>query len=190
MTGPSRERIRGLARPVVEELGLDLEDVTVATAGRRHTVRVIVDADGGVDLDAVADVTRALSDALDADDPDGETPYTLEVTSPGVDRPLTEPRHWRRAQGRLVELTARDGTVLLGRVEAVADDDSAVTLTVETVAKKGMRPKTSRHVVALADVSHAVVQVEFGSGSGSDPGDDDANDALGGADGEDEDEEA
>jgi ribosome maturation factor RimP len=187
MTGRSRERISDLVRPHVEALGLDLEDVTVTTAGRRRTVRVVVDADGGVDLDAVADATRAVSDALDADDPDGEEPYVLEVTSPGVDRPLTEPRHWRRAQGRLVEITLADDTELRGRPTEVADDGSTVTLTVESVPpKKGMRPKLSERVVALADVRHALVQVEFGSakagevvGAGADDDiDDDFEDDL------------
>jgi len=93
--------------PVVSATGHDLEDVNVTSAGRRSLVRVVVDADGGVDLDAVAEVSRVVSEALDADAPGGPAfagPYVLEVTSPGVDRPLTEPRHWRRAVGRLVQV--------------------------------------------------------------------------------------
>ena len=102
----AREHLLELLAPVVADTGYDLEDVTVTSAGRRSLVRVIVDADGGVDLDAVADVSRAVSDALDADaaTPDFAGPYVLEVSSPGVDRPLTEPRHWRRAVGRLVQV--------------------------------------------------------------------------------------
>lgn len=170
MAAPSSERIRDLAAPLLEALGLDLEEITVATAGRRRTVRVVIDADGGVDLDTVAEATRAVSDALDADDPDGESPYTLEVTSPGVDRPLTEPRHWRRAATRLVEVTFKDGTVVQGRPSEVTGTgaDTTVSLTVETVAKKGMKPKLSERSVVLADVDRAVVQVEFGSAKAGD----------------------
>ncbi len=98
---PARADLLDLLAPVVAAAGYDLEDVTVTAAGRRSLVRVIVDADEGVDLDGVADVSRAVSNALD----DGDAfagPFVLEVSSPGVDRPLTEPRHWRRARGRLV----------------------------------------------------------------------------------------
>src|SRR3954454_13188105 len=111
--GPAREQLLQLLGPVVAEAGYDLEDVTVTSAGRRSLVRVTVDADGGIDLDAVAVVSRIVSDALDADAENPKSPralagaYVLEVSSPGVDRPLTEPRHWRRAVGRLV--TAQKG---------------------------------------------------------------------------------
>ena len=109
----AREHLLDLLDPLVSDAGYDLEDVTVTAAGRRSLVRVIVDADGGIDLDAVAVVSRIVSDALDADAEAGAAAralagsYVLEVSSPGVDRPLTEPRHWRRAAGRLV--TARSG---------------------------------------------------------------------------------
>jgi ribosome maturation factor RimP len=81
---------------------MDLESVRVSPAGRRRLLKLVVDADGGVGLDAIAQVSREVSARLDASGAMGEVPYTLEVSSPGVDRPLTEPRHWRRAQGRLV----------------------------------------------------------------------------------------
>lgn len=91
-------------------VGYDLEDVSVARAGRRHVVRIIVDGDGGINLDAVAEVSRAISAALDlAEETSGDLvagEYQLEVSSPGVDRPLTLPRHWRRNVGRLVKVTA------------------------------------------------------------------------------------
>src|SRR6059058_4887589 len=108
MAAVSRQRVRDVLEPVVAGAGYDLEDVTVTAAGRRSVVRVVVDRDGGVDLDAVADISRVLSEALDADDVMGEAPYVLEVSSPGVDRPLTQPRHWRRAAGRLVTVTVAD----------------------------------------------------------------------------------
>ena len=100
------KRLAGLIRPVVTAVGMDLETVRVSVAGRRRLVRVIVDSDTGVSLDDAALVSRDISAALDASDLMGEVPYTLEVSSPGVDRPLTEPRHWRRAAGRLVKVKA------------------------------------------------------------------------------------
>ncbi|MCU1592255.1 MAG: hypothetical protein JWP11_3511, partial [Frankiales bacterium] len=105
-------RLSQLLAPLVETTGADLEDVDVSKAGRRSVVRVVVDRDGGVSMDDVADVSRAVSDALDALDeaePGMLGPsYVLEVTSPGVDRPLTLPRHWRRNVGRLVTVVPTD----------------------------------------------------------------------------------
>jgi ribosome maturation factor RimP len=111
-TGAGRSRGPGplpepadLARvlePAVRAAGMDLESVRVSPAGRRKLLKLVVDADGGVGLEAIAEVSREVAVRLDASGVMGEVPYTLEVSSPGVDRPLTEPRHWRRAQGRLV----------------------------------------------------------------------------------------
>lgn len=129
-------RISALVGPVVTAAGYDLEQVSISKVGRRSIVRVVVDADGGVSLDGVALVSRVVSAALDTDGFGGTGPaadgpgsahapsYTLEVSSPGVDRPLTEPRHWRRAVGRLVRTTAGDRAVE-GRV-AAADGDGVV----------------------------------------------------------------
>ncbi len=124
-----RAHLLGLLAPVVEATGHDLEDVTVTPAGRRSVVRVIVDADDGVDLDAVAAVSRAVSEAMDAAG-DDVVPgaYVLEVSSPGVERPLTEQRHWRRAAGRLVSLPVADKPVT-GRV--VSTSPAGLTLDIE-----------------------------------------------------------
>ncbi|MGN9809635.1 ribosome maturation factor RimP [Micromonospora sp. BQ11] len=132
-----RARLREVIEPVVVAAGYDLEDLSVSRAGRRHVVRVIVDADGGVNLDAVADVSRAVSAALDeAEEAGGDIvagEYQLEVSSPGVDRPLTLPRHWRRNVGRLVKVTARAAQggdrQVTGRI--LAADDERVTLETE-----------------------------------------------------------
>src|SRR2546426_5597194 len=101
----SRARLVQLLTPAVEATGHDLEDVTVSPAGRRKVVRVVVDKDGGVTLDDIAQVSRVVSDLLDT--PEGEAvlagAYTLEVTSPRVDRPLTEAPHRRRNIGPLVQ---------------------------------------------------------------------------------------
>jgi ribosome maturation factor RimP len=114
--------------PIAEAAGFDLEAITVTAAGRRSVVRVIVDADGGIDLDAVAEVSRVIADALDEETPEGPAfagAYVLEVSSPGVDRPLTEPRHWRRNLGRLVKAEVRgagsSAESVLGRISDVSD---------------------------------------------------------------------
>jgi ribosome maturation factor RimP len=97
-------RLERLLEPVVRAAGLDLESVRIGSAGRRRLLRVVVDGDGGVSLDSIALVSREVSVRLDDSGAMGEAPYTLEVSSPGVDRPLTQPRHWRRALGRLVRV--------------------------------------------------------------------------------------
>jgi ribosome maturation factor RimP len=117
MASTGAEQIRPVVEPAVVAAGYDLEDVTVSSAGRRSVVKIIVDRDGGVDLDDVAGISQGCSEALDAANTMGEAAYTLEVTSPGVDRPLTEPRHWRRNVGRLVETSGKKG-----RITEVTDD--------------------------------------------------------------------
>jgi ribosome maturation factor RimP len=145
----SRQRLHTALEPVVRREGYDLEDVSVTTAGRRSVVRVVVDRDGGLDLDAVADVSRAISAALDEDQATGNAPYVLEVTSPGVDRPLREPRHWRRNVGRLVEVTIADVGRRTGRITTA--DDTTVTLDIEG----------SPSTVSYGDLGPGRVQVEF-----------------------------
>ncbi len=150
----SAARLSELVRPKVVGIGYDLEDLTVTAAGKRSVVRVVVDKDGGVTLDDVADVSRAVSDVLDRlDESDpallGAT-YVLEVSSPGVDRPLTEPRHWRRNVRRLVTVTRREGAPVTGRL--VAADEDGVTLDVEGGEQR----------LPYAGVVRGNVQVEFG----------------------------
>jgi ribosome maturation factor RimP len=122
--GALRSRLRGLVEPIVAREGLDLEDLTVSPAGRRYVVRITVDGDGGVGHDELSDVSREISTGLDeAERTQGElTPdaYTLEVSSPGIDRPLTLPRHWRRNVGRLVKVKVGE-RLLTGRVTAATE---------------------------------------------------------------------
>ncbi|WBB89173.1 ribosome maturation factor RimP [Verrucosispora sp. WMMC514] len=154
-----RERLRSVIAPVVQAAGYDLEDLTVSRAGRRHVVRVIVDADGGINLDAVADVSRAVSTALDAAEESGGDivagEYQLEVSSPGVDRPLTLPRHWRRNVGRLVRVTVRGNPPSGGdrQVTGRVVDADAERVVLET--------DTDRTQWAYADLGPGRVQVEF-----------------------------
>lgn len=142
-------RIAAVIGPVIAAAGMDLESVRVSAAGRRRLLRVVVDSDRGVSLDDAAAISRKLSAALDATPVMGDFPYTLEVSSPGVDRPLTEPRHWRRAAGRLVRVKTGAGTVQ-GRV--LAADADGVTLNVDG----------AEHRYGYGDLGAGAVQVEFG----------------------------
>lgn len=149
----TREHLLEILAPVVTDAGYDLEDVTVTSAGRRSLIRVSVDADGGIDLDAIAVVSRAVSDRLDAEgDSAFSGPYVLEVSSPGVERPLTEQRHWRRAVGRLVSVHVADGSggaTVTARV--LATDGAGVVLDVDGAQRE----------VAWTDLGRGKVQVEF-----------------------------
>lgn len=152
----SRARLVQLLTPAVQATGHDLEDIAVSPVGKRRVVRLVVDRDGGSTLDDVAEVSRAVSAVLDAaeqDEPDLLAgAYVLEVSSPGVDRPLTEPRHWRRNLGRLVTATLTEGSAVTGRV--LQADDVEVQL--------GLADKTgSIRTLLLAEVERGVVQVEF-----------------------------
>jgi len=159
-TDPALARLTDWIAPVVDRGGYDLEELVVTPAGRRSVVRVVVDRDQGVTLDDIAEVSRAVSEVLDANDDGMGRPYVLEVTSPGVDRPLTEHRHWRRNVGRLVTV-AVGGDEVTGRVTEV--DEAGVVLAVEAKGKPGAKkkPPTPRHV-PWAQLGAGRVQVEFG----------------------------
>ncbi|MEU5914379.1 ribosome maturation factor RimP [Micromonospora sp. NPDC047527] len=162
-----RTRLRAVIEPVVNDAGYDLEDLSVSRAGRRHVVRVIVDADGGIDLDAVADVSRAVSAALDAaEEASGDIlagEYQLEVSSPGVDRPLTLPRHWRRNVGRLVKVTVRGAVALPGQRGEQPSGDRQLTGRVVGADDETVQLETDagRDSWAYAQLGPGRVQVEF-----------------------------
>jgi ribosome maturation factor RimP len=158
------DRLAALLEPVVTASDLDLEGVRVSAAGRRRLLRIVVDGDGGVSLDDIALLSRNLSAVLDDSPIMGEVPYTLEVSSPGVDRPLTERRHWRRAVGRLVTvpLTA-DGAVLEGRILDAGPDD--VTLEIAGASR----------ALGYGDLGPGKIKIEFAP-IGSGPDDEDAAD--------------
>ncbi|QLY29732.1 ribosome maturation factor RimP [Nocardia huaxiensis] len=163
MPMPTEERVSQLVAGLVERRGFDLEGVAISAAGTAHArVLVTIDSDGSPDLDAVAVLSSEISEALDEAGDFGETPYLLEVTTPGIDRPLTELRHWRRAQGRKAKITLRPGvespdekgkTRFEARVGATTEDAVALVL--------GGKRKPHRVTVPLADIEFAVVQVEF-----------------------------
>ena len=151
----TRERIEDALTGPLAALGYDLEAVEVSPAGKRRVLRVAVDKDGGVTLDDVAEATREVDRVLEETDVMGEQPYTLEVTSRGVDRPLTAPRHWRRNADRLVRVTLL--APLTGEVTGrILDCD-------EDADGGGVRLDVDGEVtrIAYADVAKALVQVEF-----------------------------
>jgi len=149
--GPVNDkRLAELIEPVVAAAGMDLESVRMSVAGRRRLLRIVVDGDHGVSLDDAADVSREISAMLDEADALGEVPYTLEVSSPGVDRPLTEPRHWRRGVGRLVKVKVAGEPAVEGRI--LAADADGVTLELA----KGERR------FELGELGAGAIQIEFG----------------------------
>lgn len=152
------DRLTAVLTDLVAAHGLDLDDVTLGGGSGNRMLRVVVDAEGGVNLDRLAEISREVSATLDTDPTAqkvlGQAPFTLEVTTRGVDRPLTLPRHWHRNQGRLVKVTVSDGSggkggALTGRI--VGNDDERVVLAV------GGRERT----IALSDITRALVQVEL-----------------------------
>jgi ribosome maturation factor RimP len=148
-TDQIRDRLAEVLTAPLAAQGLDLEAVEITPAGRRRLLRVAVDKDGGVSMDDVADATKEVSRVLDGSDVMGEQPYTLEVTSPGTDRPLTLPRHWRRNESRLVKVTTTEGATVTGRVRG--SDEESVTLDVDGAER----------VLPYHDVAKARVQIEF-----------------------------
>lgn len=124
-TSQTRDRLAAMLEEPMTALGLDIEAVELSDAGKRRVLAIALDRDGGLSMDDVADATREISTLLDDSDVMGKQPYTLEVSSPGVDRPLTLPRHWRRNIGRLVKVTPTDGDPFTGRIES-ADEHGAL----------------------------------------------------------------
>jgi ribosome maturation factor RimP len=145
----TRDRLAEELTGPISQLGLDLEAVDLTSAGKRRVLRVAIDKDGGVTMDDIADATREVSRVLDETDAMGQQAYTLEVSSPGVDRPLTLPRHWRRNTGRLVKVKLREGEPTTGRIRAT--DDSGAVLDVDGTERR----------LEYADVQKAKIQIEF-----------------------------
>jgi len=148
-----KDQISELVTPAVSDQGFYLEDVHVATPGNHRIVTCIVDGDASLNLDQVTSVSRVISELLDEAAFMGETPFTLEVTSPGVDRPLTQPRHFAKNIDRLLKIIKLDGTEVTGRILSNTDQDVTLTVTV--------KKETLEQTVPLADIKRAVVEIEF-----------------------------
>ncbi|MEU7645956.1 ribosome maturation factor RimP [Streptomyces huasconensis] len=155
MSTTQSERLRQLLEPLVSSQDLDLEEIEVASVGRKRVLRVVIDSDDGVDLDQIAEVSRLLSAKLDETDVMGEGEYDLEVGSPGAERALTEHRHYVRAVDRLVRFQLTEGGELTARI-LVVDDEG---LDLEVPGVKGRRPTSRR--LAFGEIDKARVQVEF-----------------------------
>jgi ribosome maturation factor RimP len=148
-TDQTRDRLAGVLTDPLAAVGLDVEAVELTVAGKRRLLRVAIDKDDGVTMDDIADATREISRVLDESDVMGERAYTLEVTSPGTDRPLTLPRHWRRNEGRLVKVAPADGETFTGRI--VGSDDERAWVDVDG----------QKQEIAYVDVAKARIEIEF-----------------------------
>jgi ribosome maturation factor RimP len=140
-----KEEISAVITPALSNLGLYLEDITITSAGRRSMLTVIVDGDAHLSLDQVTVATKAISELVENVQSLGQTPFTLEVTSPGLDRPLTKPRHWRKNIDRLVKIVLLDGKEIIGRIKGASEISASV----------------DEHVINFVDIKRAKLEVEF-----------------------------
>ena len=148
-----KDQVSELISPALHQAGYFLEDVNIVSPGQHRIVTVIVDGESGLNLDQVTVASKLVSELLDAASVLGETPFTLEVTSPGIDRPLTLPRHFAKNVDRLLKVTKNDGVVVTGRIRS----NTEIDVTLEVAEKKEVKEVT----VALADIKRATVEIEF-----------------------------
>lgn len=148
-----KDQISELVTPALSQAGYFLEDITIVTPGQHRIVTVIVDGESALNLDQVTIASKLVSELLDEATFMGETPFTLEVTSPGIDRPLTLPRHFAKNVTRLLKVVKTDGEVVTGRITSNTDADVTLTVT-EKKATKDV-------VVSLTDIKRATVEIEF-----------------------------
>ncbi len=148
-----KDQISELITPALHEAGYFLEEVNLVTPGQHRIVTVIVDGESALNLDQVTEASKIVSALMDEAAFMGEAPFTLEVTSPGIDRPLTLPRHFAKNISRLLKVTKNDGTTVEGRL--ISSSDSDITVTVTT------KKETNDVVVPIANIKRAVVEIEF-----------------------------
>ena len=140
-----KEDISAAITPALEALGFYLEDVTIISAGRRSMLTIIVDGDTHLSLDQVTSATKAIGEIVESVQSLGETPFTLEVTSPGLDRPLTKVRHWQKNINRLVKVVLLDGLEIKGRIKDVNEVSA-------TIDEKN---------ISYSDIKRATLEIEF-----------------------------
>lgn len=148
-----KDQISELITPALQKAGYFLEDVNLVSPGQHRIVTVIVDGETGLNLDQVTVASKLVSELLDEASFMGETPFTLEVTSPGIDRPLTLPRHFAKNVDRLLKVTKNDGVVLTGRIRSNTQDDVRLEITEKKEIKEV--------VISLAEIKRAMVEIEF-----------------------------
>ncbi len=141
----NKEQVLAVITPAIESLGFYIEDITITSAGKRSMLTVIVDGDSHLSLDQVTVATKAISEIVENLPNLGNNPFTLEVTSPGLDRPLTKPRHWRKNQDRLIKIVLTDGKEVKGRIKD--SNDASVIVDDQTIN--------------FADIKRATLEVEF-----------------------------
>lgn len=154
------QSITDLISPAVTEAGFFLEEVQIASPGSHRIVTCVVDGQTPLNLDQVTVASRLISELLDSADFMGETPFTLEVTSPGVDRPLTQPRHWTKNLTRLIKVTLNDGTITTGRLTEFNEVNATLV--------ENIKGRLKEHTVVFADIKRAVVEIEFNRKDASD----------------------
>jgi ribosome maturation factor RimP len=147
------DQIAQLVTPAVQAQGFFLEEVLLVSPGKHRIVTCIVDGQSSLNMDQVTAVSRAISELLDEAAFMGEAPFTLEVTSPGVDRPLTKPRHFAKNVDRLLKVMRTDGEVVTGRISGNTETELTLTVTEKKEVKEV--------VIALADIERATVEIEF-----------------------------
>ena len=148
-----KDQISEHITPALHKAGYFLEDVNLVSPGQHRIVTVIVDGESALNLDQVTVASKLVSELLDEATFMGETPFTLEVTSPGIDRPLTLPRHFAKNVDRLLKVTKTDGVVITGRILSNTDSD----LTLSVTEKKDVKEV----VISLGDIKRAQVEIEF-----------------------------
>ena len=141
----NKEQVLAVITPAIESLGFYIEDINITSAGKRSMLTVIVDGDTHLSLDQVTVATKAISEIVENLPTLGNNPFTLEVTSPGLDRPLTKPRHWRKNKDRLIKIVLTDGKEVNGRIK----DSTESSVTVD------------EQVINFADIKRATLEVEF-----------------------------
>ena len=142
---PLNDEISAAIRPIIEATGNYLEELSITSAGKVKILTVIIDSDSHLNLDQVTAVTKEISEVIEALPELGEGAFTLEVTSPGLDRPLTKPRHWRKNLDRLVKIIMTSGQELTGRIGEVTE----TTVLVDS------------EKVSFEDIKRAVLEIEF-----------------------------
>jgi ribosome maturation factor RimP len=147
------EKITALVQPAVESAGFFLEDVHVVSPGKHRIITCVVDGHTPLNLDQVTSVSRDISELLDVADFMDETAFTLEVTSPGVDRPLTLARHWQKNLNRLVKVVKQDASTVNGRITTIEDS--------QVILIEDIKGKSKEHIVQFADIKRATVEIEF-----------------------------
>jgi ribosome maturation factor RimP len=142
---PLNEDISAAIRPIIEAAGNYLEELTITSAGKVKILTVIVDSDSHLNLDQITAVTKEISEVIETLEELGDSAFTLEVTSPGIDRPLTKPRHWRKNLNRLVKITMISGQDIQGRIGEATETDVLV----------------DDQKVSFEDIKRAVLEIEF-----------------------------